>query len=74
MKTRTLITYKVINPTDETIEFIHSDQINSIKEVKDKNNEKRILVSWYDDEFCIDSTFICEKLVEVERQIINEIL
>ena len=62
-----LTKYKIINGTDDSIEFIFSDQIKSQKVVEDKNGNKQLMVNWYDDEFCIDSTFICDELVEIEK-------
>lgn len=64
---KSITKYKIINGTDDSIEFIFSDQIKSQKKVEDKNGNTHVIVNWYDDEFCIDSTFVCDELVEVER-------
>lgn len=62
---KNLTKYKIINGTDTSLEFIYSDQIVSKKEVEDKNGNKHLMVNWYDDEFNINSTFICENLLEI---------
>lgn len=62
---KSLTKYKIINGTDASLEFIYSDQIVSKKEVEDKNGNKHLMVNWYDDEFNINSTFICDRLENI---------
>lgn len=59
--------YKLIG-YDNEIHYLYPDEIKSIKTTVDKNGNAVLIVNYYDDEFHINSSIICEK-IEVEDYI-----
>lgn len=44
---------------------INSSQIKRIKPVVDKDNKPALMVDYYDDEYCMDSTYFCDYIEQV---------
>ena len=53
---------------DNKAHYLYPDEITSIKAAVDKNGNAVLIVNYYDDDLCINSSIICEK-IEVEDYI-----
>lgn len=51
--------------SDENVLKINSNQIKRIKPVVDKNNKPRLMVDYYDDEYCMDATYFCDYIEQI---------
>jgi len=67
--TKLLKKYKLIGH-DNTVHYhyLYPDEITSIKTAVDKNGNAVLIVNYYDDDLCINSLIICDK-IEVEDYI-----
>jgi len=65
--TKLLKKYKLIGHNNE-VHYLYPDEITSIKPFVDKNGNAVLFVNYYDDEFNINSSIICDK-IEVEDYI-----
>ena len=65
--TRLLKKYKLIGDNNK-FHYLFPDEIKSISTHTDKNGNAVLIVNYYDDEFCCNSTIICDK-IEVEDYI-----
>ena len=65
--TKLLKKYKLIG-NDNEVHYLYPDEITCIVPAKDKNGNAVLIVNYYDDEFNINSSIICEK-IEVEDYI-----
>ncbi len=59
--------YKLIGD-DNKVHYLFPDEIKTITTLTDKNRNALLVVNYYDDEFCCNSTIICDK-IEVEDYI-----
>lgn len=59
--------YKLIG-YDNKVYYLYPDEITSIKTAVDKNGDAVLIVNYYDDELCINSAIICDR-IEVEDYI-----
>ena len=64
--TKLLKKYKLIG--DNKAHYLYPDEITNIKTAVDKNGNAVLIVNYYDDDLCINSAIICEK-IEVEDYI-----
>ena len=53
--------YKLISGNN--IHYLFPDEIIEIYSIKDKDNNSCLVVKYYDDEFCMESTIICDKII-----------
>jgi hypothetical protein len=44
---------------------INSNQISRIKPVVDKDNKPALMVDYYDDEYCMNATYFCDYIEQV---------
>lgn len=44
---------------------INSNQIKRIKPVVDKENKPALMVDYYDDEYCMNATYFCDYIEQV---------
>lgn len=44
---------------------INSNQISRIKPVVDKENKPALMVDYYDDEYCMNATYFCDYIEQV---------
>lgn len=44
---------------------INSKQIKRIKPVVDKENKPALMVDYYDDEYCMNATYFCDYIEQV---------
>lgn len=51
----------------EDMLFIAGSQIMKITPQRCLNNDVKLFVDYYDDEFCINSTFICDKVEQINE-------
>lgn len=65
------IKFKIVGGTDPELDVLYIDQIRSMNVIEDKNGQKSIIVSYWDDEFCIVSSVVCEKLI-IDNEVIEE--
>lgn len=49
---------------------INSNQIKRIKPVVDKDNKHGLMVDYYDDEYCMNATYFCDYIEQVNTFII----
>lgn len=49
---------------------INSNQIKRIKPVVDKDNKPSLMVDYYDDEYCMDATYFCDYIQQINTFII----
>ena len=64
--TKLLKKYKLIGHDNKVhYHYLYPDEITSIKPAVDKNGNAILFVNYYDDEFNINSSIICDK-IEVE--------
>lgn len=67
--TKLLKKYKLIGHDNEVhYHYLYPDEITSIKTAVDKNGNAVLIVNYYDDDLCINSAIICDK-IEVEDYI-----
>ena len=59
--TKILKKYKLIGH-DNKVHYLYPDEITTIKPAVDKNGNAVLFVNYYDDEFHINSSIICEKI------------
>ena len=53
--------YKLIS--DDQVKYLFPDEIISITPSIDKNGKGILLITYWDDEFCVSSTYICNKII-----------
>lgn len=63
MKNTVPIKMKVIDSSMPDMDYIYTDEIKKIQKCTNKNGEKYLIVSYYDDEFCLDCALVCRALV-----------
>lgn len=51
----------------EDMLFVASSRIMKITPQRCLNNDVKLFVDYYDDEFCINSTFICDKVEQINE-------
>jgi hypothetical protein len=51
--------------SDDNVLKINSNQIKRIKPVVDKDNKPALMVDYYDDEYCINATYFCDYIEQV---------
>lgn len=44
---------------------INSNQISRIKPVVDKDNKPALMVDYYDDEYCMNATYFCDYIKQI---------
>ncbi len=44
---------------------INSNQIKRIKPVVDKDNKPALMVDYYDDEYCMNATYFCDYIEQI---------
>lgn len=44
---------------------INSNQIKRIKPVVDKENKPALMVDYYDDEYCLNATYFCDYIEQI---------
>ena len=67
--TKLLKKYKLIGHDNKVhYHYLYPDEITSIKTAVDKNGNAILIVNYYDDDLCINSAIICDK-IEVEDYI-----
>lgn len=48
---------------------INSNQISRIKPVVDKDNKPALMVDYYDDEYCMNATYFCDYIEQINTYI-----
>ena len=51
--------------SDENVLKINSNQIKRIKPVVDKDNKPGLMVDYYDDEYCMSTTYFCDYIEQI---------
>lgn len=46
---------------DELI--ISTSEINKIRTIKDKDNNAKLIVEYYDCEFCVNTIYVCDYII-----------
>jgi len=54
--------------SDNKVHYLYPDEITSINTAIDKNGNAVLIVNYYDDDLCINSAIICDR-IEVEDYI-----
>lgn len=55
--------------TPEKMLFVDRNQIKKISPKTTKDGRSVLFIDYYDDEFCFDTTFICEEIVTIDTDI-----
>lgn len=63
----TILKFK--NSTSNDFKELNANEVNSIIPSVDKYGEPCIIVNFYDDEFCMDATLICEEIEFENKEI-----
>ena len=59
---KTITTLKFVNPTNETIDCLTPQEVRKITPVNDKNGKPSVFVTFYDIEFCLTTTVVCDSI------------
>ena len=59
-------TIKLINSTNSEIDELAFEDISKMKPVVDKQGNPHLMISYYDNEYCLNSTLICDD-IEIEK-------
>lgn len=68
---KTIRIMKFINPTNETIDYLTPQEVHKITPVNDKNGKPHLMVDFYDDEFCLNSTLFCDSIEFETKEVEN---
>ncbi len=60
---KTITTLKLVNQTNEAIDCLTPQEVRKITPVIDKNGKPHVMVDFYDEEFCLNSTLFCDSIV-----------
>ena len=60
MKKITLLHF--INSSNTEVDVLSPQEVYKITPVVDKNNKQYLMVEYYDDEWCLNSTLFCERI------------
>ncbi len=60
MKKITLLHF--INSTNTEVDVLSPQEVYKITPVVDKNNKQYLMVEYYDDELCLNSTLFCKRI------------
>ena len=52
--------------TPENMLFVDRNQIKKISPKTTKDGRSILFIDYYDDEFCFDTTFICDEIVTID--------
>ena len=55
--------------TPENMLFVDRKQIKKISPKTTKDGRSILFIDYYDDEFCFDTTFICDEIVTIDTDI-----
>jgi hypothetical protein len=55
--------------TPEKMWFLDRNQIKKITPCVTPDGRSKLFIDYYDDEFCFDTTFICDKIVTIDPDI-----
>lgn len=54
------VSLKFLECTNSEIDVLCADEVHNIIPIADKNGKAHLIVEYYDDERCINSSFICD--------------
>ena len=66
-KKDTLFKCSSLGDDKEDVLFIAGSQIMKITTQRSLDNDVKLFVEYYDDEFCIYTTFICDKVEQINE-------
>lgn len=65
----TLLKFNIIGSSNEDVQYLYDTDIKSISSISDTKGKSHLLVTYFDDEFQIVSTLVCDSVI---TQIISE--
>lgn len=60
--------YSVLD-TPEKMLFLGRNQIKKISPSVTRDGKSKLIIDYYDDEFCFETLFICDKIVTIDPDI-----
>ena len=65
------VIFKCYSESDapENMLFVDRNQIKKISPKTTKDGRSILFIDYYDDEFCFDTTFICDEIVTIDPDI-----
>ena len=66
---KTITTLKFVNPTNETIDCLISQEVRKITPINGIDGKPHVMVDYYDDEFCLNCTLFCDSIIVETKEI-----